>query len=671
MPLHTEKHNKNVLLSFVGFSAAGPVAAIRTWIAHEGPARILLLETPDVRKTGVADRVSAALSAPDDDRILINSRLATADDLSTAQQELAKRLALPDGAQVVFYADAGLRWHAALLARLLPEDAICLHAERGGWLVPRRLGTGEMLDPIEIVDLGFDGLMALGGFKPKRGALRPEASVALAAIDLPRKMKQDVQILPDSASLDLAYERSGWIHGLRIAARRSATGRAGRTKARAGLKESVREVQGLLLPLRRAGVVLTVGSDNTYARTRAEQAGLRAISLSSLKPWIEEATAPLVKPVWSLPGGVEMHSCEGGGGDGPPLALWMGTDPTATLLSLFTHRPKSAAILYDATSRRVCLMTQRLEKVCRQLPVDRIHLIPSTFFGTGVTEALRALSVGEGFKVDVTAGTQPQALALAGARSAQMWCIASSERAVRLDQWESRPTTAPPLLVLAEMCGGSFELEDQPLEQPENRRFVRLLGRALARYLAKGLDRGRSITAIRRFPPQSWGSVEQLGGGRVRVTLDGETAEGTEPLTNDGNWLEWVTAGAFMDAGAEEVRVGIRWTFPDSREPMNEADVAARVGKRMFVVEGKSARTGTGGRVKAGRIQVEAVAPQGFGSYAIPVVVRPRVDPVLFRKQLDAKRGALLMDLALLADAECFKETIGRVLEARKGGPWS
>lgn len=670
MPLHTEKHNKNVLLSFVGFSAAGPVAAIRTWIAQEGvPARILLLETPDVRKTGVADRVSAALSVPDDDRILINSRLTTADDLSTAQREIATRAVFPDGAQAVFYADAGLRWHAAVLARLLPDDAICLHAERGGWLVTRRLGTGEMLDPIKIFDLGFDELMALGGFKPKRGARRPEAVVALTGIHVPKTMKQDVHILPDAASLDLAYERSGWIHGLRIAARKSARGRG--KKSQAELKKRVRETQGLLLPLRRAGVVLTVGSDDTYARTRAVEAGLRAIPLSGINAWIGEAMAPPVKPLWSVPAAVGMRSCDGGGGDGAPLALWMGADPTATLLSLFTHRPKSAAILYDATSPRVCVMTERLEKVRRQIPANRIHLIPSTFFGHGVVEALRALRDGEAFKVDVTAGTQPQALALAGARAAQTWCLASSDTAVRLDRWDSRPTAAPPLIVLAEMCGGSFDLDDQPLEQPENRRFVRLLGRALARYLANGLDRGRSITEIPKCPTQSWGSIEPLGDGRVRVTLDGETATGTKPLTNGGNWLEWVTAGAFMDAGAEEVRVGIRWMFPDSREPMNEADVAARVGKRMFVVEGKSARTRTGGKVKAGRIQVEAVAPQGFGSYAIPVVARPRVDPALFNQQLDARRGALLIDLALLADSPRFKEFIGRVLKTRGGGPWS
>jgi len=102
--------------------------------------------------------------------------------------------------------------------------------------------------------------------------------------------------------------------------------------------------------------VLALSSHNPAVLTRIRAARLEALPLSArtrLARWIRGRARPpgheIITDLATPPHAI--RPCRGRGGTGPPpLAVWVGTDASATLLALCTHRPTHAWLLYDATT---------------------------------------------------------------------------------------------------------------------------------------------------------------------------------------------------------------------------------------------------------------------------------------------------------------------------------
>lgn len=119
-----------IFLSLVGRQPAAIATALETWVKHEAPPReIHLLATPQTE--AFATRLEAfASSLPQlsESRCRIEriSPGLTEDDALPPPHEHCRTLA---GERVVFYADPGLNFHVAAVARTLPPETIFLHAD--------------------------------------------------------------------------------------------------------------------------------------------------------------------------------------------------------------------------------------------------------------------------------------------------------------------------------------------------------------------------------------------------------------------------------------------------------------------------------------------------------------------------------------------------------------
>lgn len=77
----------------------------------------------------------------------------------------------------------------------------------------------------------------------------------------------------------------------------------------------------------------------------------------------------------------------GAGGDGPPLMVCLGSDPSATLVALFSHRPNTAVVFYDDKTPQVLSAAARLVAEAKDLPVGEIVLWPASVSGVRIPAA--------------------------------------------------------------------------------------------------------------------------------------------------------------------------------------------------------------------------------------------------------------------------------------------
>jgi hypothetical protein len=135
-----------------------------------------------------------------------------------------------------------------------------------------------------------------------------------------------------------------------------------------------------------------------------------------------------------------------------------------------------------------------------------------------------------------------------------------------------------------------------------------------------------------------------------------------------GLWFEEVVASAFVRAGADEVRVGVKWGWPKAVRMLleqkhaarqvhkDEVDIIARFRRRFFVASCKSY---TPQRLAAATREVEAVASRSVGRFAVPLLVVPWLPADTIAANHEQNEGALLLDVAALSDAAA----VGRALE--------
>jgi len=670
-----------IILSLVGNQPSATAVAVKTWAKHKGnPDRILLLSTPQVK--GQAERLKSYFGR-------IFGPGLTCDILSVVR-ELGTRDSVPEVVRaelsdlgghdpIAFCADPGLKYMSVALAQTL-RDAVFLHSDTENlhWGVPGK--AGDTWESVSLEDLGMDTLMSLYGLEFQSSGMIPDdlrTLISKHAISIPDHVHKGFRFelaggsLP---SLDLAYERKGWFFGLKTI-----------TRDRPGHKEQVRELARMASELRHLRPVLAILSYKPTTRARASSMGMQAIAREDrdgLYSWVNgRAHAPGHETIRAVTEGVTTPApTKGRGGSGPPLIVWMGTDPSATLVALCTHQPRKAWVLYDATTPGAVELSHRLAAQACALPVGEMIFMASDLLGRGaclkVRKQIRVNRSGP-VRFNITPGTKLQACVLAAAldpHTVELWSIRQDkdcESARPLTGDESLRLSGPSIVTQASICGGCLQSEGEAPStdwDPKFRDFLTALGRFLDAYMKEN-----SLSALPRKLDGASCSRGRLvvRGYDVTLEFEGRTRKSKLSLSG-GRWFEKVVAICFVQAGAEEVRVNLKWAWPKGTRVItpggvedtwrDEVDVIARFGHRFVAVSCTIDNEAANAKARA----VAPVADRGLGRFAIPVVVLPRVAPARVRESLDAKQGAVFLDLGIVADPLELRNNLRTIWSQRR-----
>jgi hypothetical protein len=657
-----EENGGGVFLALVGLQPAATALLLKSWVAAKGaPETIRLLATAHVERTGVAERLRkfCASLAPNADCqvIRIAPGLDDADGLPSATRWVRDFLAARGRKiKLIFAGDPGPAFLVAAVARLLPPDAVLLHADSDCCWAFTRWDGAEMYQLLQAENLGLEALLALYGLTatelPQRLDPVFKEAVDKMKLTIPDRMRRGLvfQGLPDGAGLpvlELAFEARGRLYGLC-----AATGK--------DILQRVREIERLPLSLKNVNPRISVYCPDPLQRRRIRAAGLEPLSDRALRGWVQlgRVLPPGYAVERDMSGPIELSKpLRGGGGEGEPLLVWMGAEPGATLASIWTHRPRQLVLLYDRQTPRTVEMVRNLAECRALVPAGGILLLESDHLGRHVSRRIR-----ENFsaaKADVSPGTKVQTEVFARLPGLELWSL-RPPHAAALEGGATLPLQSPDLLTLARIHGGRLHRRSRPVNarrwDQRQIRFLLLLGQALAR-----APRRWCLDPVPEFELPS-ASLTRQSNGTWKVCVRGQTAQGTLPA-DGGAWLERVVAAALVNAGADEVFLNLRWDWPPGvsvpeEGPRDELDVAARLGPHLFAVSCKLRAKGVSLRKQAA--EVEAVARTCLGRFAVPAVVRVRLGgrPV-------PEKGAIFFDLAAVV-SEDFRARLDAAVRARR-----
>jgi hypothetical protein len=570
---------------------------------------------------------------------------------------------------VVFFGDPGPKFLVASVAQVLPPDTIFLHADTAHLHCGTFEGGQEYWERHELESLGMENLLALYGLEGETDSTRVSQELRnylnRHRLMLPQWIHQGFQFrglnLP---AFDLAFERGGWFFGL----------------CWVDELEEVRAVERMSHGLQGLRPVLALVAKKKTLLTHIQAARLHAISPTSgqaLRDWIAGRVLPpgydlipdAKKPSRSL------KSCQGGGGSGLPLVVWMGTDPSATLVSLCTHRPSQAWVLYDSQSPLAVEMVRRLREVSSRLPVGQLTFVASDLLGRGVVPKLgKELRRSQLARANISPGRKAQGVALGRLPGVQLWSLHTRQgEALPLlasPDSGSLPLQGPDLVTQTRMNGGKLARagDDARAWTQDFLDFLNLLGRFLASKLTENPKARISLSPL---------STMECSRGRltvrdhvIEVEHDGKRKRHT--LNPEGGyWFEKVVAAAFVAAGMDEVRVEVKWAWPPEAVPpmeprqaafRDEADLVVRLGPRFFVVSCKVGPKPSHTQVAR---EVEAVTLRCVGRLAVPLVIRPWIDPAILEERKKISRGAAFLHFPSLCEPGQLRQTLNELWSVR------
>ncbi len=674
----------SVFLSLVGQQPSATAVALKTWADIDGPpAQAVLLATPEVKTA--ADRLESAFPGISFSIPPIGNSLQEKEGRPSPAQVLDK---LDPREQIVFHADPGMKFQVVSIARELPEDAIFLHCDAAELHAVRFSGSARSVASHPLQNIGLKMLLNLYGLglSKVRGA-SPVVEKSLAALGigpLPDGIQKGVRIEgPHSLTLDLAYERRGRLYGLVTVLDKD---RWDETKDKLQVSREIQSVQ-----LNGLKPFLTILSPYPEVINRLRSSGHETIDvthpdyLKLIKNWINRratipgrSTAVYTKPIPEAP-----ETVNGQGGKGSAMAVCVGLDPSATLVSLCTHKPKRSLLFYDAATPAIVEMAKRIGAHAGMLPVGTLEFLPTDHLGKGISEALAdELSKTGTLVVNITPGTKAQGCVMSRVPGVSIWSLRSgSGKAVSLDdETKTLGLVAPDLLTQCSIIGG--KILDQGLSQSELRKkgkLLNLLAKFLECWVKENPDFQRSLT---------WGPAVRCSKGKIfinnstiRAEFEGQVLTETFPRNirlDGGFWFELVVARAFLSSGPDEVRVGVKLDWPpgvvnlrvdeyglptSQRAPhKDEIDILMRFGHRYVAVECKA-----GMRVSEPEAlrSIEARTQFGIGRFGLPILVRPIVDVSLMEKSLKASRGAALLDMNSILDPVSLRQKLKAIFRAR------
>lgn len=654
------------MISFVGFQVAAPATALLTWIRTNGdPLAIWLLATKTVNDRKSPERLKALLG-PRAEVIVVSNSLDDRSHQPAAANVVSQKLAELSDVDVVFFADAGLGFQTTALSRKLPDGAILGHVDTAeGTLhcIQRIRGVVAASETLPLTNVGLDQLLALHELRaePSSQVIPGSLLSAVAAVgEIPSRMSQSIRITggPEPVDLALAYERHGHLYGLVALAEGEDS------------PVMIRRMQSLPTRLNGLRPVVAVFTTSTFARARLRHAGLQPLyeGGSGLHDWLLErpastgSTVPLA--VRYAPTSTPMvKMVAGAGGSGPPLAVWMGIDASATLASLWTHTPRDAMVLFDTGTPRVAANIDRLAAQAHLVPCGTLHLVPSDRLGiSGLATLVAKTDDEQTVRVDTTPATRAQALAITGLPGAELWSLrAASGVAERIGTDTTVDLHVPPIDVQISVVGG-LPSQVGATRPRLSERFLLELSAAIADRVVD--PKQRTLVPLVSF--DAGDRKVTVNGNHVTVTV-GQTQVKQSIAVKHGFWFEDVVAQLLLRAGADEIRIGTKFPWPRDlhvTKPgshLTELDVLARFGSHFFCASCKAVR---GGWSQDAR-NTEAETGTYLGRFAMPLIIRPWLDPSMRANHEFPKSGAAFMDLRDMLDPDSLRARLDKIWKVR------
>ena len=358
----------STMVTLVGRQPSAVAVNVATLLEHAGLKQVVLLPTQETYNQqtrrlmqffkGSAPELSVRVLGP-----IATSHLDNPSGLPLSWELIQKWLdEHPDEEIVFFDATPGFNFEVALISYHLQGNPrlIPLYADH------RRLFELEGNRKWLLENIGFKELLALYGLRPDK---MPGESGLVSEVTITGGIRP--------FHLNLAREYSGRLRGL-VTIIREFTDDMDENHR---IKQEVRRIESLskapgqlnhLLP------VFRVVTNDFKVMNRARSFGITVESIGANED-INNKALELIRnwesthdraPHWFKPGQGEIPldfkngpvELENPAGDwtGPNLLVSLGSDPSATLLSIFTHQPREAIILVDTSTTWVRTMAWRI-----------------------------------------------------------------------------------------------------------------------------------------------------------------------------------------------------------------------------------------------------------------------------------------------------------------------
>ncbi len=642
----------SLFISLVGQQPGAVAVAAATLNKHDPISRVLLL--PTMKTLPMAEGLASLLGTwgMNPDILVIGDPSRSTRPLPWPVMTLANTArrvkeeiddAAAQGMRVYFDASAGMTWHLVFLRRALSDSMRHVTALIAD---DRYLNTLEKGQEWPLANVGFETLLELHQVKA-----RTRGKIPLH--DSGRELWIDTS-LSGPETPDQPYFFSGIYeqHGRLFAVTEINVGEKREKEAIAKAKLQARKFKALVRDpkvLNHLRPRITLATDYKPIRDRliAYDIETRLVGPGTslgAERWIEEWKKGNVEaPGRSLPGPrdraprPDIIVYRGGGGDGNPLVVCMGNDPSPTLLALTSHRPAKALLCYDAGTPFVEAITNRLLEKISTLPVGDLFPVPVNHLGDGLREQVASHLSGQDkstWFANCSAGSNAQAWILSGLEGVIPCTLHNATATVkRTDGAVVAAYTLPPLDTQAYVCGGPWRRESGGTlaDLDENRDFLEAMVHAVAECARSdrvGHVELRNIAGLifEEFGPKERGHLE------ITLARDGREYRGRLPgLAVQGFWLEPLIAFSLYQAGGDKVREMI---FPlvwehltdmrgsELKQFRTELDVALIWGTSFLGVSCKKGFRNEEGYLDA-REEIVAVARTGVGRFCIPVLVGP------------------------------------------------
>ena len=648
----------STFISLVGYQPSAVAVPLASWLAaNPKPSEVVLLATEKVEST--ADRLKTWIQETYQIRcvgITISSNQVLQDEVfSKAIKSFLKKS--PDQ-PIIFNAQPGLNAHVVMFAQALPEGSIFLHPMVDKLYTCQITQGEERWSEINHVDLGLEALLEL--YK-MQFSVTGDCGDLIGKVfneDIPADVSLGLEFSGTELQFDLAFEKAGFFYGLKV------------VEGKNSLRQirDLRRIQNELRGLQPQIAVLTP-KDSILARART--AKFLAIN-SRTEPGRKRFRKWIKREV--LPPGLETSSkiqlsqkplqevFSAKGGSEAPLAVCLGDDPSATLISLCTHKPKQAWLFYDSTTQLVMEVAHRLKDEIRNLPVGEVKFLKTNYLGRKIaTTGLDNLN--EQLRVDVTPGTKAQGCALARIPNAEIWSLRGDlGKAYCLSNpTKSLVLSAPDILTQARCCGGTLIGSERTQNSlPGQQGFLNLLARFLVRYLQQHSAKGIGFRDL-----ECNDGFLKVYSSYAEVKLDNQIKKGSlsQQDKKGGYWFELLVANAFWAAGADEVHRSVKWDWPKKRQfkgAMTEVDVLARFNHRFIAISCK-----IGPNIAQPKREIEAMARAGMGRFCIPILARPKVSEREMQTSIESNMGAVVLDIRYLVEPEVLSSTLERIFNKR------
>lgn len=662
----------SAFISLVGLQPSAMAVCLKGWINHiqssQPLSRVVLLSTQrsEVVALRLKEWICSEYTNLPVENIPVSNGLAAEGDRPSPPEAIKEwRLNNPEY-ELIFNIKPGLNFQISAIAHQLPEDTIFLSPMVGKiyrWTIQQ---NGKEWAEIPILDLGLDLLLRLYQIPYE---ITNECSEMLNGQNIPGKMIRGLKLTGVSGRFmeyDLAFEKEGYLYALKCID-------GAESEDRKRQFRSLHSFQNDLNYLRTQVAVLSKKDEKIMDRA-VKSINFSSITMNSLggrerlykwlrfdvpEPGHQEesiirAEQSRVMSFSDLAVFKQKLDTSGKGGIGPSLAVCLGNDPSSTLISLYTHKPKKALIFYDAETPFVMGVANRLIDSMKKIPVGEVQFVETNIRGKGMLSRLSSEPV---CRVDISPGTKEQGVLLTKSGSEQVWSIRGREgkaECILGAKVPNIPLEVPDILTQAYCAGGVLKPPNPSRKIHSNQqRFYSLLAKFMYRHLLERKKRGEPLTNVNLTESLECEGGKCLPSGeRVCVTLDGngESIIMPQKESEGGFWFEQLAAHSILGAGADEAQVGVEWAWPEEiskkaqREiHKNEIDVLAKFGHRFVAISCKAGKRS----LSREKSEISSVS-KNMGNFCIPILAVPLIKQQ--RKDPLEDDRVKMMDLETLSD---------------------